>query len=73
MTNHRSYQLQLPTLKDRTNKLISWLQVPIQKAKLNDIIKLTNYTAGYEDFYNALQQWPTTDAEMIEGFNENDE
>ncbi|KAG8246768.1 uncharacterized protein LOC124361517 [Homalodisca vitripennis] len=48
-------------------------QVPIQKAKLTDITKLTNYTTGYEDFYNALLQWPTTDAEMIERSNEDDE
>ncbi|XP_046666758.1 uncharacterized protein LOC124358507 [Homalodisca vitripennis] len=31
-----------------------------------------NYTTGYEDFYNALLQWPTTDAEMNEGSNEDE-
>ncbi|KAG8266487.1 hypothetical protein J6590_070865 [Homalodisca vitripennis] len=46
---------------------------PQGQAKLTDITKLTNYTTGYEDFYNALLQWPTTDAEMIERSNEDDD
>lgn len=56
----------------RTNKLISWFQVPIKKEKIRDIKKLTNYTAGYEEFYNTLLQWPTTDVEMIEGLEDDE-
>lgn len=37
-------------------------KVPINKKKLEDLVKLSAYTTGYEDFYNDILQWPTTEA-----------
>lgn len=36
--------------------------MPINGNKVKDIKKLTEYTSGYEDFYNSILQWPTTEA-----------
>lgn len=36
-------------------------KVPVNKKKLDDVRKLYGYVAGYEDFYNTILQWPTTE------------
>ncbi|XP_046671205.1 uncharacterized protein LOC124361209 [Homalodisca vitripennis] len=41
-------------------------KVPINKKKIQDLRKLTEYTRGYEHFYNAILLWPTTDSENPE-------
>lgn len=36
--------------------------MPINGNKVKDIKKLTEYTRGYEHFYDPILQWPTTEA-----------
>lgn len=43
-------------------RLHDWFYVAINKKKIQDVRKLTEYTRGYEDFYESILQWPTTDA-----------
>lgn len=38
-------------------------KLPINIKKINDLKKLAKYTTGYEDFYNDILQWPTTEAD----------
>lgn len=39
------------------------LQVPINVKKIQDLQALKPYLVGYEEFYESIFQWPTTEAE----------
>jgi len=41
-------------------------QVPINKKKLENVENLIQYVVGYEDFYQTILSWPTSNAQINE-------
>ncbi|KAL4131009.1 hypothetical protein QTP88_008369 [Uroleucon formosanum] len=46
-----------------TNKAYPTGKVPINKKKIDDLKKLSEYTTDYSDFYNIILSWPTSTQE----------
>jgi len=43
-----------------TTKAYNTGKVPINKKKIDDLKKLSEYTTDYSDFYNNILSWPTS-------------